>query len=244
MIGAMKLDKYIAQFSLDDILAIEHSDKQFIVLQNAWNSINTTANKDKELFVFLVMQCAIVGFQIAGSGPLWWEEFAAKIQTHWDILQKIQYDNVDRWYQFLTTSKYNKRLYNNKRKRLEKFAIAYSIVVDHKKILNYHEDMSHLRTKLSDAMQQDPHNKTMAFAVKMYGYATRIVMNTFVHYPMDVVIPLDSRLRAIAIQQDKKHGQSNDKQIITYYQNIAEQHKIPPLHLDSLIWIDYREKYC
>ena len=63
----MKLADYIQQFSLDDVLAIEHRDKQFLVLQKAWNSINSQEQNDKELFVFLVIQCALVGFQIAGS---------------------------------------------------------------------------------------------------------------------------------------------------------------------------------
>jgi len=61
----MKLVDYIQQFSLDDILAIEHSDKQFLVLQEAWNSIGSQKQDNKELFIFLVLQCALVGFQIA-----------------------------------------------------------------------------------------------------------------------------------------------------------------------------------
>lgn len=240
----MKLVDYIQQFSLDDILAIEHSDKQFLVLQEAWNSIGSQKQDNKELFIFLVLQCALVGFQIAWSGPLWREEFAAKIQTDWDKLYKLQYNNIDRWYQFLTTSTYNKRLYNNKRKRLEKFAIAYNAIVSKQSILSYHDTMTNLWMELSAAMQQHPHNKTMAFAVKMYGYAIRIVTNNFIHYPMNIVIPLDSRLRRIAMQQNTIYATANDQMIIDYYQWLAEQHNIPPLHLDSLIWIDYREKHC
>lgn len=78
--------------------------------------------------------------------------------------------------------------------------------------------MTDLWRALSAAMQQDPHNKTMAFAVKMYGYAARIVTNTFVYYPMDIVIPLDSRLRRIAMQQDSSYITAKDIMIIDYYQ--------------------------
>lgn len=240
----MKLVDYIQQFSLDDVLAIEHSDKQFLVLQEAWNSIDSQELSDKELFVFLVLQCALVGFQIAGSGPLRWEEFAQKIQQDRYVLKQLQHNNIDRWYQFLTTSKYNKRLYNNKRKRLEKFLIAYNAMVANRWLLSYHDDMTNLWTQLSTTMKQDQHTKTVAFAVKMYGYATRIVTNTFIHYPMNIVIPLDSRLRRIAIQQNSNYSTAKDTMIIDYYQRLAEEYEIPPLHLDSLIWIDYREKYC
>jgi DNA-(apurinic or apyrimidinic site) lyase len=157
-------------------------------------------------------------------------------------LQIIKYNNIDRWYQFLTTSKYNKRLYNNKRKRLEKFADVYVNLIQNRSILDYAVDMSLLRQRLSAGMKQDTHNKTMSFAIKMYGYALRIVHNTFVSYPMDVVIPLDSRLRAIYKKQFPGHNES-DKTIIQYYQQISEEADIPPLHLDAAIWIDYREKY-
>ena len=241
-IGEMKLEEYIQQFSLDEVLAIEYSDKQFIVLQSARNHINSQKDTDKELFVFLILQCALVWFQIAGSGPLWREEFAQKIEKDWIILQELQYNNVDRWYDFLITSRYNKRLYNNKRKRLEKFVMVYNDLVQYVSLLDHHNNMFAFRNNLSDAMKQHPHNKTMAFAIKMYGYGARIVTKNFISYPMDIVIPLDSRLRKIYTEQYSDTN-STDHEIVTYYQQLAKTNNIAPLHLDSLIWIDYREKY-
>ncbi len=76
----------------------------------------------------------------------------------------------------------------------------------------------------------------------MYGYAVRIVINDFVAYPMDIVIPLDSRLRAIYRKQFPDTI-DNDSIIINYYQKLAEKYGIAPLHLDAAIWIDYREKH-
>jgi N-glycosylase/DNA lyase len=157
-------------------------------------------------------------------------------------LQTIKHNNIDRWYQFLTTSKYNKRLYNNKRKRLEKFSNIYTDLTQNRSILDYATDMSLLRHHLSAGMKQERHNKTMSFAIKMYGYVVRIVDNTFVPYPMDVVIPLDSRLYTI-YEKQFPNNKDSDKTIIQYYQKIAETIGIPPLHLDAAIRIDYREKY-
>jgi len=236
----MKLEKYVWQFSLDDVLTIEFSDKQFIVLQTARNNVGS--EKDKELFVFLVIQCALVWFQVAWSWPLWREEFSQKIQNDWSVLQELQYDNIDRWYGFLTTSKYNKRLYNNKRKRLEKFSIVLSIITERQFLLDYYGNMYQLRILLSQGMKQHQHNKTMTFAIKMYWYAARIVTKNFIKYPIDIVIPLDSRLRKIYSRWNSRINSSDDD-IISYYQQLAEINNIPPLHLDSLIWIDYREKY-
>ena len=173
---------------------------------------------------------------------MWRTEFAEKIEQDRDILQQLQYNNTDRWYSFLTTSRYNKRLYNNKRKRLEKFIPVYKQLTQKQSLLAYQNAMQLLPLERSKGMQQDPHTKTMSFALKMYGYAIRSISDGVVSYPMDIVIPLDSRLRAIHAKQFPDRD-SNDRSIINYYQNLAERYGIAPLHLDAAIWIDYREKH-
>jgi DNA-(apurinic or apyrimidinic site) lyase len=37
----------------------------------------------------------------------------------------------------------------------------------------------------------------MVFAVKMFGYGARIVIEKFIPYPMSIGIPVDSRIRKI-----------------------------------------------
>lgn len=59
---------------------------------------------------------------------------------------------------------------------------------------------------------------------------------------MDVRIPVDSRLQQIYIKHFPGHT-DNEKTIQAYFQDLAESFGIPPLHLDSLVWIDYREKH-
>lgn len=89
-------------------------------------------------------------------------------------------------------------------------------------------------------MGQTVRSKTITLAVKMFGYAARIVTSRFVIYPMDVQIPVDSRLRQIYVYNMKKDV--DEKKIQDYFQGLAEEFQVPPLHLDSLLWIDYREK--
>lgn len=103
--------------------------------------------------------------------------------------------------------------------------------------------MDVLWIELSQHMKQKRTNKTMSFAVKMYGYAIRIISNHFVPYPISICIPLDSRLMTI-YKKDVSKKDCSDDDIISYYQFLAEKNNIAPLHLDSLLWIDYREKYC
>ncbi|MBP7061542.1 N-glycosylase/DNA lyase [Patescibacteria group bacterium] len=116
----MNLESYVGQYTFADILAIEESDRQFIALQQSWSQVSALG-MTQELFVYLVVQCALISFQVAGSGPDRWEEFGRKVVSDCATLMSLGHDNVDWRYDFLTHSRYNKRLYNIKRKRLEKF---------------------------------------------------------------------------------------------------------------------------
>jgi DNA-(apurinic or apyrimidinic site) lyase len=40
-------------------------------------------------------------------------------------------------------------------------------------------------------------DKTMTFAIKMFGYGARVVFDKFVKYPMNIKIPVDSRIMKI-----------------------------------------------
>jgi N-glycosylase/DNA lyase len=116
----MSLESYVGQYTFTDIITIEESDRQFIALQEAWRKV-CDLGMTQELFVYLAVECALISFQVAGSGPDWWEEFGAKVMSDCAILMTLEHSNVDWRYDFLTHSRYNKRLYNIKRKRLEKF---------------------------------------------------------------------------------------------------------------------------
>ncbi len=118
----MSLESYVGQYTFADILAIEQSDRQFIALQQAWNKV-FDLGMSQEYFVYLVVECALISFQVAGSGPDRWEEFGKKIVADCDVLISLGHDNVDWRYNFLRHSRYNRRLYNIKRKRLEKFVV-------------------------------------------------------------------------------------------------------------------------
>lgn len=243
----MQLEDYIQQYSFSDIIAIEEQDEQFISIQKARFQIvkqSKDTQNNRELFVYLVVQCALVWFQIAWSWPKRRGEFSDKIVKDWGTLESLWSNNTDWRYQFLTTSTYNKRLYNIKRKRLEKFSsIVYPILTEIHWLSDYAYTMDKLWELLSSHMKQKPTNKTMSFAIKMYGYAIRIVKKEFIPYPANICIPLDSRLHVIYTKNNPGQS-SSDQAIVNYYQNLAEKYNVAPLHLDSLLWIEYRKKYC
>lgn len=232
-----ELEKYISQFSFDEILKIEESDRQFFALKNARNHIKNTKWNEKinqNLFLFLILQNSIISYQIAGSGENRREEFAEKIscdfEKNLELFSKWE-SNVDRWYGFLTTSKYNKRLYNLKKNRLTKFD-KFFFEGEYKKLDNYYYNMELLLEKMVNIMWMKSADKTMTFAIKMFGYGARIVFDKFTKYPMDIKIPVDSRITKIWEKFDIE-----GKDIQDYLQKVSEKYSIPPLHLDSLLWI-------
>lgn len=244
----MHLENYIQQFTLDQILEIEHQDEQRISLARAWKAIELQTTLPREIrqniFIFLVIQNALVSYQVAGSWPAWRNEFSEKIPAHIDHIHRQMTKNIslrERRLQFLLDSRHNKRLYNNKADRIAKSEKLYEHWDITDKTFSFKEiytDMFSLNKEIAHIMWQSPDAKTITFATKMFGYAASIVYGLHVEYPMDVRIPVDSRLQQIYKKHFPGHT-DNEKTIQAYFQNLAESSAIPPLHLDSLLWIEY-----
>jgi len=238
----MDLHTYVKQFSLEQIIEIEESDLQFLHLQNARKNIKQkfwNGKSIQNLFLFLIVQNSIISYQIAWSGELWREEFSEKIYQDFAILLQLfidQKDNTDRRYSFLTSSKYNKRLYNLKTNRLKRFETIKSdlkLMEDSFSRLEYYQDMVKLFENIKKTLKSD--GKTTCFAVKMFGYWARVVFEEFIYYPDTIQIPIDSRLQKIYSLQN------TNLDIKSFFDKISNDNKIPALHLDSLLRIDYRK---
>jgi len=283
----MDLEKYVKNFDFKKIIKIEESDRQFLALKNSWKKIKKI-QKNKNLFVrdgrdlsrsagavplpitnnqllitnlflFLILQNALISYQIAWSWERWWEEFASKIVKDRDRLQQmfeVDESNVDRWYKFITSSKHNKRIYNIKIGRLKRFE-EFKNCLKKNSFEKYYNDMEKLLYDIAQTMGNWHETKTLTFAIKMFGYGARIVFKKFIPYPDNIKIPVDSRLIKI-YESNFKHWEKllnfdehwkgrnkkiNEKKIQDYFHDLAKKNKIPALHLDSLLWIKYRGEY-
>jgi DNA-(apurinic or apyrimidinic site) lyase len=198
--------------------------------------------------LYLVIQCALVGYQIAWSGENWRNEFGQKITTDRQILQKTwknKEDNHNWRYDFLTTSKYNKRIYNIKTKRIQKFNKTLNT---ENNFYQFWNDLEKLNNTLAKTMNAKVDNKTITFATKMFGYAYEIISWQDTIYPMSINIPLDSRLKTIylntvPLNKEELKGDIKNNKIDSYFQNLSQKHNIPPLHLDSILRLDYRYNF-
>ena len=240
----MNITDFIKQYTLPDILTIEQNEEQYRSLENARKTLisyNSQADQTQQskLFLSLILQNALISYQVAWSWPDRWEEYSQKIIQAFPTLQDTK-DTTQRWYDFITTSRYNKRLYNIKKKRIQTYNTRFNTVYD-KQYNTYYKDLSQLTQDLAQAMNQTIHAKTITFAIKMFGYGLRIVWHPFTHYPHDVSIPVDSRLLQIYHKYEEKT--QDTKKVQQYFNLLAQDYNIPPLHLDSLLWIVYRKNH-
>ncbi len=226
------LESFISNYNLEDIKQIEETqDKQFLVLQRASKFF-----ENKPLFVFLVIQNALLSYQLSSTGENRWKEFAKYSVKNQNSIDKNNL--LDWWTEFLVTCKWNRRLVNMKLKRLKKTIILYNEFSSIKKIKYYYNNMRQLNLLLANEMKQKDIAKTIVFAVKMYGYVSRIIFGEFISCPMNISIPIDSRITKI-YEIETKHKGATNKQIEEYFIKLSKKYKIPPLHLDSLLWVKY-----
>ena len=89
--------------------------------------------------------------------------------------------------------------------------------------------MEKLLEKLSKHLNSKKNGKTLVFAIKMFGYASRIVFNEFVQYPEKIEIPKDSRIEKYTLKFTNENP-------VKFWNSVSKTTKIPPLHIDSIIW--------
>ncbi|ABR55211.1 DNA-(apurinic or apyrimidinic site) lyase [Methanococcus vannielii SB] len=197
----------------------ENVDLQYFVLKNLKKSI-----KSDEIFIKLILINSLVSYQLGTTGELWWKEFS----DYWSKHDFEPSNLLKEYIKFLRGSKGNKRLLDTKTKRIEKiFPFLNGLTIQN--FEDYYQNMEYLLLKISKELNSKKESKTIVFAVKMFGYAGRIVFNKFIPYPMEIQIPKDSRIE----NYTKK---LTDEDPVVFWGKISKESNIPPLHLDSIIW--------
>jgi len=235
----IKLEDFLKVYDVKKAKELEHTDPQFLALQNCRNNIK---NKDENLFLFLVIQCSIVSYQIAWSGELRRTEFWKKVEKDRNILQnmwKANKNNSDWRLDFLKNSKNNKRIYNIKKSRLDKLN---NILKTEKNFLKYGNNLEELNQLLAKTMNTAIYSKTIVFAIKMFGYAYTIISWNDINYPMSINIPVDSRLKKIYfLNTNILPTKTQTLEVSNYFWNLSKNFNIPPLDLDTILRLDYRK---
>ncbi len=230
-----KLKNILTKLGVESAKTIEENvDLQYYYLKNLYKRL-----KNDELFLKLVILNSIVSYQLTTTGENWWREFS---EYNWNTFfnfnkfVSISMDNqtidsdeiINNYISFLNNSKGNKRLLKIKMKRINKLGPLLN-ELDINKLKYYYMNMVLLRQDIAKQLNTKPNSKTVVFTVKMFGYASRIVFKEFIAYPYEIEIPKDSRI-------EKYTKKFTEKNVLEFWNNISKDTKIPPLHIDSILW--------
>ena len=224
------------------------------------NKSENSSNIKKIILIDLIIKISLISYQIWWTGEQRWIEVCDYIYHEWsDLLSQPNLANsTERRKKLLQTCKYNRRLINMKISRLSKIGNLRDIFPDLASYEEWYNDMNIFHQKICNKLWADIYAKTPLFATKMFGYIGRIIFeissDTYIHpktkqnqiYPSNLSIPLDSRLKQIYISihwpLDSKNPKYQNEHIIWYFDKLWNDHGISPLHLDSLLWLKYRDE--
>jgi len=248
-----KLKKY----SLDDTSKIEESDRQFIALRKLSEKIS---RENIGIFLWLIIVNSLICYQLSWKWEDYWEEFSKyfleKFEKNFLNRKKI----LDELKNFLKNSKNNKRFISIKIWRIEKieksdfFQKFFSKDLSEDLSEKFYQNMENLRDILSEKMNQKKDAKTIVFAIKMFWYWARNFFE-FQKYPDKIKIPIDSRLENLFkiynykydnLEKNlEKKSEKNLEKIFKnskiFYSELSKKLKIPELHLDAILWVNYEK---
>ena len=228
------------------------------------NKSDNLSDIKKLLLIDLIIKISLISYQIWWTGPQRWTEVCDYIYYVWsDIMDNSNLtNNPERRHKLLSTCKYNRRLINMKISRLDKIGNLREMFPDLDSYKEWYHDMNIFHRKICDKLWADIYAKTPLFATKMFWYIYRSIDSisrdeyicpeyTYTPkknkqiYPSNLSIPLDSRLKQIYIAIhwpiDSKNPKQQNEYIIWYFDKLGNDHGVAPLHLDSLLWLKYRE---
>jgi len=219
-----KLYQKLKNYNLDNVIKIEDSDRQFIAIKKLYENIN-----NKDIFLLLIIANSLICYQLSWKWEEYWEEFS-------EYFSKIEINKnsiLDDLWIFIKQSKNNKRFIDIKIKRLNK--LNWFIDMFLWKEEYFYKNMLELRDLLSKTMNQKKDAKTIVFAIKMFSYWARNIYN-FIKYPENIFIPIDLRLEKLYEKYKWNYDDINQ-----FYLDLSKKIKIPILHLDALLWVNYEE---
>jgi len=219
-----KLFEKLKKYSISDAIKIEESDRQFIALNNLYQNI-----QNKDFYLPLIISNSLICYQLSWKWEDYWEEFSEYFSKNF-VDEKNFLDELKK---FLENSKNNKRFFKIKSKRLEKNFNFIEKFFGKEKF--FYLNMIFLRDELAKNMNQNISAKTIVFAIKMFSYWARNIFN-FQKFPEEIKIPIDSRLENLF--EKYWEWEKNSK---IFYSELSKKLKIPELHLDAILWVNYKE---
>jgi len=226
-----KVANILRKVGLDRILSIELMDPQFKAIKN----LSTAC---RELSPILSYLNALVSYQLNCRGEDYWWEFSDYMRRICTIIgdDKI----VEILIEFIKSSKCNRVGKDIKARRVLRLRNVLSDICK----LSFREDYISVWKLTYKVLESKPYSKTVVFSIKMLYYGLRAIRNRVKTLPYEIPIPIDRRIAKITYSIGLILGTKHWSQILRCPQIatkawslISKLSSIPPLHIDSLIWL-------
>jgi len=217
-----ELISILKAFSLEDVLIFEEKyDEQYKAIKHL-----AFFQENPDLTNIIVLLNALVSYQLNCFGEDYWWEFS-------NYFSRVKISSpIEDMISFLKRSSCNKRLLDVKISKLKGSRIIVETIRNNTR--KYAEDLLTLWRIIYTSLKMKREAKTVVFSIKMFNYSTRITFGKRFIIPFEIPIPLDSRILKITYSLGVKGNE------IEFWHNISKEVGIPPLHLDSLLWVSFR----
>ncbi len=234
------LASILKSIGLSKILDIELIDPQFI-------SIKSLVKECKLKTPLLSYLNALISYKLSCKGELYWLEFSEFFKNdvlcneyEQDPTVNVKDQVLRSFNEFLRMSKCNRIGVQAKLRRLIKvlgmLESLYSTIL--------HKDFLKLWRLTYGLLKAKPESKTVVFSIKMAYYGLKALGQYLTPLPMNIPIPVDARIAKVTYSSRLLIGPTswrelyvNIRAVVDVWNKIARLSLVPPLHIDSLIWL-------
>ncbi len=211
--------KAVGELGVDTILALEKRDPQYLSV------CRVVSSQGEEIGARLSMLNALVSYRLAGKGEEHWSFFASYFTT------PVSHICVD-FSRYVRDSPYLRLSLSARLRRVEK-------------ICSYSPDLTDLKKtwlEIAERLGTSPRQKTVVFAVKILNYAYMCSRGESRLAPMEVPIPVDYRVAHLTrcaglTDTPPEVAVKKPEEVQELWSAVASAVGIPPLHLDTLLWL-------
>ncbi|WFO75427.1 N-glycosylase/DNA lyase [Desulfurococcaceae archaeon MEX13E-LK6-19] len=235
----------LKEIGVERILVLETRDPQYIALKDL------ARERDCRTAFLVAVANALISYRLTGYGEDYWTEVSQFFRKHNGSLEELFIEFLQKH------SRYNRLSIAAKIRRLRKFFSSklYNTLLEQPS--KYCNDLYSLVKQLSTIYRQPVNAKTIVFAAKMYSYVCRICHGKPV-IDHRIEIPVDKRITTFTLTSGivepteeqltrenlRKHVETlmtkHRKLVLETWRKISKETSIPPLQLDTIIWLTTR----
>ncbi|MFB6491397.1 MAG: N-glycosylase/DNA lyase [Thermoproteus sp. AZ2] len=218
---AEELARLLRRIGLEKILELEERDPQYLAICKLCK-----AGIGEGEVARLAMLNALVSYRLTGRGEEHWGFFA-------DYFARRRPSDICRAFsEYIAASPY---LALNRRARLSRAAKACRYIPNI-------EDLRRAWDDLAGILGSDKNAKTIVFAIKILNYVYMCCRGVKRPLPKEVPIPVDYRVARLTscmglINAGPEEAMRRSEEVQRIWSRIAEESGVPPLHIDTLLWL-------